>query len=47
VVLGTAAVTGNSIAIVAYGTFSLANHYTQSQVDTFIDDVETLALAGL
>jgi len=24
-----------------------ANHYNKTEVDTFIDDVETLALAGL
>ena len=44
VVLGTAAVTGDVISIVAYGTFNIANHYTQTQVNTLIDDVEALAL---
>ena len=47
VVLGAAAVTGDTISIVAYGTFNIANHYTQTQVNTLIDDVEALALAGL
>ncbi len=47
VVLGAAAVTGDTVGIVAYGTFNIANHYTQTQVNTLIDDVEALALAGL
>ena len=47
VVLTTAAVVGDIISIVAYGTFQLADHYNQTEVDALIDDVETLALAGL
>ena len=47
VVLASAAVVGDIISIVAYGTFQLADHYNQTEVDALIDDVETLALAGL
>ena len=47
VVLASAAATGDSISIVSFGTFSLADHYNKTQVDAFIDDVETLALAGI
>jgi hypothetical protein len=47
VVLTAGASTGDSVSIVAYGTFILADHYSKTQVDAFIDDVETLALAGL
>jgi hypothetical protein len=45
--LASAAVVGDIISIVAYGTFQLADHYNQTEVDALIDDVETLALAGL
>ena len=47
IVLGSAASTGDTVAIVGYGTFQLSSHYTKTQVDTLIDDVETLALAGI
>lgn len=47
VILGSAAATGDSISIVSFGTFALADHYNKTQVDAFIDDVETLALAGI
>ena len=47
IVLGSAASTGDTVAIVGYGTFVLSSHYTKTEVDTFIDDVETLALAGI
>ena len=47
VVLASAAATGDSISIVSFGTFSLADHYNKTEVDAFIDDVETLALAGI
>ena len=47
IVLGSAAATGDTVAIVGYGTFQLSSHYTTAQVDALIDDVETLALAGL
>ena len=47
VVLASAAATGDSISIVSFGTFSLADHYNKTQVDAFIDNVETLALAGI
>ena len=47
IVLGSAAATGDTVAIVGYGTFQLSSHYTKTQVDVLIDDVETLALAGL
>ena len=47
VVLNSAAASGDSVSIVGYGTFTLSNHYTSTQVDAFIDDVETLALAGI
>ena len=47
IVLGSAASTGDTVAVVGYGTFQLSSHYTKTEVDTFIDDVETLALAGI
>ena len=47
VVLASAAATGDSISIVSFGTFSLADHYNKTEIDAFIDDVETLALAGI
>ena len=47
VTLNSAASTGDTVAVVGYGTFQLSSHYTITQVDTFIDDVETLALAGI
>ena len=47
IVLGSAASTGDTVAVVGYGTFQLSSHYTKTQVDTLIDDVETLALAGI
>ena len=47
IVLAAAATSGDSVSIVGYGTFQLSNHYTSAQVDAFIDDVETLALAGI
>ena len=47
IVLGSAAATGDTVAIVGYGTFQLSSHYTKTEVDVLIDDVETLALAGI
>jgi len=47
VVLNSAATNGDVVSIVAYGTFLLADHYSRTAVDALIDDVETLALAGL
>jgi hypothetical protein len=47
IVLGSAASTGDTVAVVGYGTFQLSSHYTKTEVDVLIDDVETLALAGL
>jgi hypothetical protein len=47
VTLGSAAATGDTVAIVGYGTFQLSSHYTKSETDALLDDVEALALAGL
>jgi hypothetical protein len=47
VVLASAAAAGDSVSIVSFGTFELADHYNRTTVDALIDDVETLALAGL
>jgi hypothetical protein len=47
IVLNSAAATGDVVSIVAYGTFLLADHYSKTAVDALIDDVETLALAGI
>ncbi|MBC18485.1 MAG: hypothetical protein CL942_15720 [Desulfovibrio sp.] len=47
IVLNSAATNGDVVSIVAYGTFLLANHYSKTAVDALIDDVETLALAGI
>ena len=47
VVLASAAASGDTISIVSYGTFELADHYNKTTVDALIDDVETLALAGI
>jgi hypothetical protein len=47
IVLGSAASTGDTVAVVGYGTFQLSSHYTKTEVDVLIDDVETLALAGI
>ena len=47
IVLGSAASTGDTVAIVGYGTFQLSSHYTKSETDALLDDVEALALAGL
>ena len=47
VVLASGAAAGDAVSIVSYGTFLLADHYNKSTVDALIDDVETLALAGL
>ena len=47
IVLNSAAATGDVVSIVAYGTFLLADHYSKTAVDALIDDVETLALAGM
>jgi hypothetical protein len=47
VVLGSAASTGDTLSIVTYGTFQLADHYTKTQADTLLSDVEALALAGM
>jgi hypothetical protein len=47
IVLGSAANTSDTVAIVGYGTFQLASHYTKTEVDTLLNDVETLALAGI
>ena len=47
ITLNVAANTGDSVAIVGYGTFVLSSHYTKTQTDALLDDVEALALAGL
>jgi hypothetical protein len=47
IVLNSAATNGDVVSIVAYGTFLLADHYSKTAVDALIDDVETLALAGI
>jgi hypothetical protein len=47
VILGSAAATGDTVSIVSFGTFVIADHYNQTQVDALIDDVEALALAGI
>lgn len=47
VVLASAAAAGDSVSIVSFGTFELADHYNRTTVDNLIDDVETLALAGI
>jgi hypothetical protein len=47
VVLASGAAAGDAVSIVSYGTFLLADHYSKTAVDALIDDVETLALAGL
>jgi hypothetical protein len=47
VVLASPAAAGDSVSIVSFGTFELADHYNKTTVDALIDDVETLALAGM
>jgi len=47
VVLASPAAAGDSVSIVSFGTFELADHYNKTIVDALIDDVETLALAGI
>ena len=47
VVLASAAAAGDTVSIVSFGTFELADHYNKTTVDALIDDVETLALAGI
>jgi hypothetical protein len=47
VVLGSPAASGDNVSIVSFGTFELADHYNKITVDALIDDVETLALAGI
>ena len=47
VVLASAAAAGDTVSIVSFGTFELADHYNRTTVDALIDDVETLALAGI
>jgi hypothetical protein len=47
VILGSAAATGDTVSIVSFGTFVIADHYNRTQVDALIDDVEALALAGI
>jgi hypothetical protein len=47
IVLNSAATNGDVVSIVAYGTFLLADHYSKTAVNALIDDVETLALAGI
>jgi hypothetical protein len=47
VVLASPAAAGDSVSIVSFGTFELADHYNRTTVDALIDDVETLALAGI
>ena len=47
VVLASPAAAGDSVSIVSFGTFELADHYNKTTVDALIDDVETLALAGI
>ena len=47
VVLGSAATSGDTISIVSFGTFQLADHYSKTITDTLLSDVEALALAGM
>ena len=47
ITLGAAAASGDTISIVSYGTFQLADHYNKTVTDTLISDVEALALAGM
>jgi hypothetical protein len=47
VVLASPAAAGDTVSIVSFGTFELADHYNKTIVDALIDDVETLALAGI
>lgn len=47
IVLTSPAAAGDILDAVSFGTFQLADHYNKAQVDAFIDDIETLALAGL
>ena len=47
VVLASPAAAGDTVSIVSFGTFELADHYNKTTVDALIDDVETLALAGI
>jgi len=47
VVLASATASGDTVSIVSFGTFELADHYNKTTVDALIDDVETLALAGM
>ena len=47
ITLNVAANTGDTVAIVGYGTFVLSSHYTKTETNALLDDVEALALAGL
>ena len=47
VILNSSAAVGDVVSIVSFGTFLLADHYSKTAVDALIDDVETLALAGI
>jgi len=47
IVLTSSAGAGDILSIVAYGVFDLANHYTKFETDVLLDDIETLALAGI
>lgn len=47
ITLGAAAASSDTISIVSYGTFQLADHYNKTVTDTLISDVEALALAGM
>ena len=47
VVLGAAATVADTISIVSFGTFTLADHYDKTTTDTLLSDVEALALAGM
>ena len=42
VVLGTAAVAGDAIEVVAYGTFAVADSYTKAEVDGIVADIDAL-----
>lgn len=47
ITLTAGASAGDTVQINAYFDVTYANFYSQAEVDAFIDDVETLALAGL
>jgi hypothetical protein len=46
IVLATGAIVGDSLAVIAYGTFTLANTYTQTQIDSLINGSNLLTIIG-